>query len=615
MAKKNNYYEGIKFGDGIESIENIEAIRLGDFKGSNPSTWMTDDPFIREMTLDQITMLGSHDSGMSVYEWHNVDPGCIVTQYCDIAKQLRLGVRYFDIRPYLWIDEKGNNHGFYCGHFSNILGAKGGFGQSLSSVICQVNEFCKGKKELIILNVGHIKRIEEKTLYTEITNLHNEDWEMLSAVFNNLTDLCRCNTCYLCNDISSRKTIGELTADKSAVVVLDQSGALIGDFCQSDNLDVYNEYANSSSVKTMMEDQFSKLLENGNKQDQLFLLSWTLTQNFPITKSILELADEANSYLEEVKRNASSTSIYPHIVYIDGIKDETGFSVVQFINALRGNNYVGISLRIQDDKIASLSSCGKFEHVISDSEAVLFGVTPDNLKGAINNYFGKTPNDVFLRSPTPWDDLYKRFSWPEVKLRFEVDGPLKIDSFDVDRTVLIEKKITNDTQSKKTFDVEMEQVGYDIIWPTGWISEDENLGFNDSPNGWNNISFINYLVTFPTLNIQEGNPLLKTRILVDEGKARCKNAKIKCSRKVELEPGQTVNARLYLDFIKAKVLFPFKSSLSGYVAVNYDPVYKDHHFWGLPIKEIMQYNGICNNLKTTMVLELSYNARPTIEFE
>lgn len=44
-----------------------------------------------------------------------------------------------------------------------------------------------------------------------------------------------------------------------------------------------------------------------------------------------------------------------------------------------------------------------------------FGIGSDYaLKRAVQKYFGKRPNDAFLHSPTPWDDLYKRYEWPEV---------------------------------------------------------------------------------------------------------------------------------------------------------------------------------------------------------
>ena len=58
---------------------------------------------------------------------------------------------------------------------------------------------------------------------------------------------------------------------------------------------------------------------------------------------------------------------------------------------------------------------GSVQHVISDDERVTFGVGDNELKQAVDSYFGRRPNDAYLHSPTPWGDLYKRFSWEQVE--------------------------------------------------------------------------------------------------------------------------------------------------------------------------------------------------------
>src|SRR6218665_3674678 len=64
---------------------------------------------------------------------------------------------------------------------------------------------------------------------------------------------------------------------------------------------------------------------------------------------------------------------------------------------------------------SSVSATGENVNIIADSERASFGIGSDeDLKRAVQKYFGKRPNDAFLHSPTPWDDLYKRYEWPEV---------------------------------------------------------------------------------------------------------------------------------------------------------------------------------------------------------
>ena len=72
----------------------------------------------------------------------------------------------------------------------------------------------------------------------------------------------------------------------------------------------------------------------------------------------------------------------------------------------------GFNISIVAGKDSSSSSVmvqGSVQHVITDEERSSFGLSDSQLKGAVDKYFGKQPNDAYLHSPTPWDDLYKRY--------------------------------------------------------------------------------------------------------------------------------------------------------------------------------------------------------------
>lgn|SRR6218665_1059525 len=65
---------------------------------------------------------------------------------------------------------------------------------------------------------------------------------------------------------------------------------------------------------------------------------------------------------------------------------------------------------------SSVTATGQLVDIITDSERASFGIgSDDDLKRSVENYFGQRPNDAFLHSPTPWDDLYKRYGWAEVQ--------------------------------------------------------------------------------------------------------------------------------------------------------------------------------------------------------
>jgi len=64
---------------------------------------------------------------------------------------------------------------------------------------------------------------------------------------------------------------------------------------------------------------------------------------------------------------------------------------------------------------ALVTVSGSVQHVITDQERACFGLDDAALKDAIEKYFGKGPEDAFLKGPTPWDDLYRTYQWPQVE--------------------------------------------------------------------------------------------------------------------------------------------------------------------------------------------------------
>jgi hypothetical protein len=110
-------------------------------------------PQIGSMRLRDICIPASHDSGMSKLTWHTTHgtKNNSLTQTHDIAGQLQLGIRQFDIRPALESDDT-----FWSYHVSDsVLGWVGGRGQSLAEIIEQVNAFTVRNPEIIMLDISH----------------------------------------------------------------------------------------------------------------------------------------------------------------------------------------------------------------------------------------------------------------------------------------------------------------------------------------------------------------------------------------------------------------------------------------------------------------------------
>jgi hypothetical protein len=95
-------------------------------------------------------------------------------------------------------------------------------------------------------------------------------------------------------------------------------------FYSTRNFPVYDKWKNTDRVNAMASDQLTKMKQQRPSPDSpVFLLSWALSlqgmDNFWGKKSILKLADAANSSLWSRLMDATSAQLYPNIISINKI--------------------------------------------------------------------------------------------------------------------------------------------------------------------------------------------------------------------------------------------------------------------------------------------------------
>jgi len=64
-----------------------------------------------------------------------------------------------------------------------------------------------------------------------------------------------------------------------------------------------------------------------------------------------------------------------------------------------------------------------------------------------------------------------------------------------------------------------------------------------------------------------------------------------------------------------KVRIRYNAYLIGQSAVNYNPTYKGHHFWALPIGSVMSGGGLTNSVKSTEDIEIGYYSNSKVELK
>jgi hypothetical protein len=257
---------------------------------------------------------------------------------------------------------------------------------------------------------------------------------------------------------------------------------------------------------------------------------------------------------------------------------------------------MGIEISIQaglTKDTSRASGWGSERHVITGKEVESFKITDKPLKAAIKEYFGKSPNDAFLHSPTPWNDLYTTYGWPQVQTVLDVD---KVTILDVtsEPVIVAQQAFKNESKVPATFNCGISQSVTDTSSST-W-SHTEALTFSQK---------ITYKV-----GIVGGDSTFTFAETFGQNTTETKTVTLGATSgvSVPLSPGQSVLAVLKASRGVMKVQVDYRAYLIGDTAVNYNPEYQGHHFWALPIGNVMAAGGISNVKTVTEYLEIGFYA-------
>ncbi|CAH1391056.1 unnamed protein product [Nezara viridula] len=292
--------------------------------------WMKNNiDVLGNRTLRQISIPGSHDAGMRTLNGNTVyGYSCnLLTQSYSFGQQLNLGIRYFDIRPVI-----GNGGEYLTGHYDYDSGSwQGGNGQSISSIITELNNFTEAYNELIIVKLSHSLNTEVGS--NNYRKFKQEEWENLFQKLDSINFLYINGNSNVHLDQITLNDYTDHGSKASVIIIVDDAdskvelGSRLGKgYFMPNSLDIYDNYAGTNDWRTMINNQIRNMHEHSN--NQYFLLSWILTQSEKQAslctvheKSVKELADEANNHLGKLLYDEVSSSSYPNIILVDNVKD------------------------------------------------------------------------------------------------------------------------------------------------------------------------------------------------------------------------------------------------------------------------------------------------------
>jgi hypothetical protein len=265
----------------------------------------------------------------------------------------------------------------------------------------------------------------------------------------------------------------------------------------------------------------------------------------------------------------------------------------------------GISISIKAGTTAAdswVNASGSQQHIISDEERNSYGIGDAALTTAVAKYFGKAPNDAYLHSPTPWNDLYKTYNWPQVQTTLVVQSA-KITGITSEPVIVATKTLANNSKVPATF----------------------NAGISDSVTNpasstWSNSNSVTVgqKVTYDVSFLGSGGggeTSFSYSHTWGESKTETTSVTVGSQQgvSVPLDPGQSVDVQLTASRGVMKVRITYLASLSGSCAVNYNPTFKDHHFFSLGVGGIMQTSGLATTKQIVEDIEIGYFSNAKVE--
>jgi hypothetical protein len=303
------------------------------------TSWMADRlNLLGSKSLMEIAMPASHDAGMGTTQDCQLASTCNTqTQNYTILGQLQVGSRYFDLRPVVY------NGTMYTGHYSVNLGCNG---QSIADVLNDVNSYLRSGKDLVILKFSHyfdrdsgtssFSDDQMKTLVAQVTQA------LQPSLYTGPVPPGGLQSVNVSDYIGSGGKVLAVFQGLSDSLKSQYSGVYsYADFGSPGDLVVYDNYANSNDLNTMISDQMGKLANSANHGSNLFLLSWTLTQSTAqaigcsagLAPSILDLAQEANvalwpNLVSAYQQGKINSRLMPNLIYVDNVQGtHTDFAI------------------------------------------------------------------------------------------------------------------------------------------------------------------------------------------------------------------------------------------------------------------------------------------------
>ncbi|CAH4037566.1 spherulin-2A-like [Pieris brassicae] len=241
------------------------------------------------------------------------------------------------------------------------------------------------------------------------------------------------------------------------------------------------------------------------------------------------------------------------------------------INVSNGNNVTDVRVEYSGYDI----------HVINNEDIKLFKINQLYLKEAVRRYYKVRPQSVYLKSPTPWNDLYKTNDWEQVSRILSVkSATLKLNN--KQNTVVLSQDFENYSNSTIKVNTALSQSVENSI-STSWSVSKE----------WSVSQQFEYDVNVIFAKIAGTTGFTWTSNWgKNEEKSETFTIGATSSVETELKPGQAVTAILTGNKRVLEIEVVYAATLRGNVAVNFKKSFRGHYFYGPSIVSVLNTAGM-----------------------
>ncbi len=255
-----------------------------------------------------------------------------------------------------------------------------------------------------------------------------------------------------------------------------------------------------------------------------------------------------------------------------------------------GSEGMSVKLMVHDDLDKSVvEAIGSVSHVITDEEREAFDLEDDDLKvmvswrNMLNGQLPTLPNDAFVKGPTPWNDLYKTYNWDQVKVVWTPVSAEIISAESVPFVVDVET-LSNDASNSEPLIVkgQLSQVlSNGIQW--SWES---SAGKSASVSAEVEVE-VGFLGKGAKAKAG-GSTTITSNFSKGGSETLSKSIASTASLQQNLNPGKSVEFVMTASQGNLQARVVYEQTLTGNVAVNYNPKFNGHHFYAIPVNSLLK---------------------------